>query len=149
MSGFTAPFTLPAETDLPLSRQAHLPLAALQWHLHRSGEDITGHKVPYLTVPHGSDSYQWHLPRSGEDKNGHKVPYLAEPPVTDGYPGRTHGAVWNGDLHVDVDKRRLYVDAIMGRLTAGGVHRIELKGESLRRKNKNKLTLAVLHRNHF
>lgn len=40
-------------------------------------------------------------------------------------------------------------DAIMDRLKARGVHRIELKGESLRRKNKNKLTFAVPHRNHF
>ena len=35
-------------------------------------------------------------------------------------------------------------DAIMDRLTAGDVHRIELKGESLRRKNKNNLTLQNL-----
>jgi len=53
-----------------------------------------------------------------------------------GILGRAHGALWNGYLHVDVDKQRLFVDAIMGRLTAEGVHRNELNGESLRRKNQ-------------
>ncbi len=105
-------------------------------YLPRSGEDKNGHKVPHLADPPASDGPLWYLYRSGEDITGHKVPHLAETPAPDGHLGRTHGAVWNGYLHVDVDKQRLCVDAIMGRLTAGGVHRIELKGESLRRKNQ-------------
>ena len=113
------------------------------------GKDKNGHEIPHLASPSASDSLLWLPPRPGEYINGHKVPYLAEPPASDGHLGKTHGALWNGDLHVDVDKQRLSVDAIMGRLTAEGIHRTELKGESLRRKNKYKLTLAVLHRNHF